>query len=80
MHINSDHDLPPLSVLADRLNEETPYRCICRNGGAEIYVADTRLWFEERVAREVLTAVLFVGDEEIDFPAPGLISRGVPFR
>ena len=52
--------LPPLSVLAARLNHETPYRCICRNGGAEIVVDDAVLWFDETSAREVLSAVLFV--------------------
>lgn len=53
--------LPPLRTLAARLNRETPYRCVCRDGGAEIYVADTTLWFDETSAREVLSAVLFAG-------------------
>ncbi|HEX7071903.1 MAG TPA: hypothetical protein VF190_13905 [Rhodothermales bacterium] len=66
MSIDNDTSLLPLSVLAARLNRDTPYRCICRNGGAEIYVGDTRLWFDERSAREVLTAVLFVEDELIE--------------
>jgi hypothetical protein len=66
MPIENGTSLLPLSVLAARLNRDTPYRCVCRNGGAEIFVGDTRLWFEEKAAREVLTAVLFIEDELLD--------------
>ncbi len=55
-----ERHLPSLSELAARLNRETPYRCTCREGGAEIQVADTTIWFEESEAREILSAVLFV--------------------
>lgn len=64
--------LPTLPELADRFNRETPYTCVCREGGAEIQVADMTLWFDEDEAREILHSVLFLDEH--------LVERAVDLR